>query len=365
MDQMEHILFIVPSQTMADIAKKVCSQMGLAIPVEIGLSLNEQILDIVSAYPKANVIVARGGTAEYLRKSTSKTIVGITATFSDLLPPIHKIAMTGVTKIGVVLAESMLDDMEQDMKLADVDIYLRPLKNRNEIKPLIDSLKAQKIMGIVGNRDGVEIAKELGLTADFFESGTSSIRKAINEAIKIANAQETERLRERVKAQQINQCVNEIYTALERTSAATQQLTASSQELAATSQVSSDMAQTAAQQVNDTAEILNMIRRIAQQTNLLGLNAAIEAARVGELGRGFSVVAEEVRKLADESHNSAQNINAILDKIRTAVNQVLCNVGQSNGIIKQQTQAVQDIAQMMDGVQSICKRLVEMAKIEK
>lgn len=77
--------------------------------------------------------------------------------------------------------------------------------------------------------------------------------------------------------------------------------------------------------------IINVITDIAEQTNLLALNAAIEAARAGEHGKGFEVVAEEVRKLSDESNRSAGEIMKVLTDIQNGITQVgdlTANIGQ-------------------------------------
>lgn len=68
--------------------------------------------------------------------------------------------------------------------------------------------------------------------------------------------------------------------------------------------------------IQDIGKIVQLINDIAEQTNLLALNASIEAARAGEAGRGFAIVAEEVRNLAEQSNQSANNIRTMIDSIR-------------------------------------------------
>ncbi|MFT4146443.1 MAG: methyl-accepting chemotaxis protein [Mobilitalea sp.] len=89
-------------------------------------------------------------------------------------------------------------------------------------------------------------------------------------------------------------------------------------------------------------QILNVINEIAQQTNLLSLNASIESARAGAYGVGFAVVAEEIRKLADQSLHSADRIRIIIKEIEECTTEAVKTAKEAENAVKQQEEAVSD-----------------------
>lgn len=142
----------------------------------------------------------------------------------------------------------------------------------------------------------------------------------------------------------------------------TQQLSAQTEEIAIACRTLLNVVQESHKRVKDTDNVLEFIKSVSSQTNLLGLNAAIEAARVGEQGRGFGVVAAEIRKLADNSSESIKEIDNTLKLIKDDSIQTTQQLEYIDIVIPQIAKSICDVASAAQEDMEMVKQLKILAE---
>ena len=155
------------------------------------------------------------------------------------------------------------------------------------------------------------------------------------------------------KVQSTNDDIKEVNGKLELAGSEILKITS---EIHKSSALEADLANKLSQLKNDTEEVkgvLTAINDIADQTNLLALNAAIEAARAGEHGRGFAVVADEVRQLAEKTQKSLTEINS-------TINVIVQSIVESSREMDTNSQNIQTLSHASEGVENIINETVVM-----
>jgi methyl-accepting chemotaxis protein len=167
--------------------------------------------------------------------------------------------------------------------------------------------------------------------------------------------------------EKINGAATDLAASSEELSASIQELASRASQLSSTSKDLDNLSGELITNAKKTDEIVGFIKQVAAQTNLLGLNAAIEAARVGEAGKGFGVVAEEVRKLAAASAESVKTISGALGNIAASittlsqkVREIEQNASGQSAAVHEMANASQDLAVMASNLSDAAKQLYEL-----
>jgi methyl-accepting chemotaxis protein len=129
------------------------------------------------------------------------------------------------------------------------------------------------------------------------------------------------------------------------------------QSLASAVNQSSTAVQSLGDKSQEIVKIVDTINSIASQTNLLALNAAIEAARAGEAGRGFAVVADEVRKLAEESQNATKDIEGLISEIKTSTDDAVTSMDNGKKEVEEGGQVVSEALGSLESISEKVKAI--------
>ncbi|AZD61849.1 Methyl-accepting chemotaxis sensor/transducer protein [Pseudomonas chlororaphis subsp. aurantiaca] len=355
-----------------------------------------------STQPGSDVLVPKLGYTEYLPKwdlivGSSVNLDGIDAQVAEVEASVNQRMRGMVLSIIGIAVVVLLVIAAIGMLVANT--ILRPL---NLMKLNLDDIAAGE--GDLTRRLAITSQDELGDLAGSFNRFVDKIHGLVRQITEMTGqltglvtqvseqAQRSEQAMERQRHE-----TDQVATAINEMSSAAQEVARSAQGAAVAAQQTDEEGQAAKRVVDGSIQqihalvsdirssgtsldslqkdvasivsVLDVIRSIAEQTNLLALNAAIEAARAGEAGRGFAVVADEVRALASRTQQSTQEIQGMIDRLqqgtRTAVEAMRRSSDAGDGTSHQANEAgasLDAMAQLIGTINSMNAQIASAAE---
>ncbi|MFZ4456532.1 MAG: HAMP domain-containing methyl-accepting chemotaxis protein [Bacteroidales bacterium] len=266
--------------------------------------------------------------------------------------------------LGFLISRAITIPLAKGVKLAEAvasgDLTVKTdIDQQDEIGQLADALKVmvEKLKSITSDiRNGVNIlgtsAAEILSTVTEISTGAAETATAVSETTTTVEEVRQTAMVSNQKATSLMQSSQKAADSVDKGRESINEVIESMKKIDKQMDLISDTVLKLSEQNRTIGEITSSVADIADQSNLLAVNAAIEAAKAGEHGRGFTIVAQEIRSLADQSKKATAQVKEILNEINKSVNQAV-------GVTEQGTRTVEEGRKLVEMSSEVIEILAE------